>query len=153
MKRETTLIILASLLLLSTFLVSGQGRGRSIEAFDSTEINDTNMTNSANITNITENNVTNTTNSTEKKFTYGQCVSKAAKARNDCQELNTLTYKDCLTNAKKIDERPKMKNEAKVCQSEYRKERLTCKKTFKESKVDCQAIKHSILETLRYSLA
>lgn len=83
-----------------------------------------------------------------KNMTFGQCVSDAAKLRNDCYAQGKQTLKNCTQASKQT----KNKLEAKACQSSGKNASKVCQQTFKDSKQTCiQETKPGFWQRMRYS--
>jgi hypothetical protein len=86
---------------------------------------------------------------------YGQCVSEAAKMKNDCfAELRNQTV-SCKPepNANRTGKMERNKTALRDCKSSLKTGEVQCKAAFKASKIECAKIKHTFFEGLRASFA
>jgi len=89
---------------------------------------------------------------TVKNFTFGQCVSENAKLKNVCFKSSKDVLKTCKTDSKANSaDRKAKKNTVKLCEQTYKEGLVQCKFTFKESKNECEKIRHGFFEGLKYS--
>lgn len=85
-----------------------------------------------------------------KNMTYGQCVSDAAKLKNDCYKEGKNKGELCINNSE-MAKRPK--DVTKQCKVDYKSDIKACKQNFKDAKKTCiQETKPNFWQKMRYSM-
>lgn len=81
--------------------------------------------------------------------TYGQCVEEQAKAKTACILNKNTFFNTCMNSAN--SSAVFIKNRTTECNSLHKTSLADCKTSFKNAKSECKKIKHSWMDTLRYS--
>lgn len=83
----------------------------------------------------------------QKNMTFWECVSDAAKVKNDCYKSSKDAAKTCFDNSKAN----KDKAAGKVCEASAKDSVKNCKTAFKAVKNECNKIKHNWWDAFRAS--
>lgn len=81
--------------------------------------------------------------------TYGQCVEEQAKSKTACITNKNTLFNTCM---KSVNSSVVLiENRTAECNSLHKSSLVDCKTSFKNAKAECKKIKHSWIDTLRYS--